>query len=109
VTVEFQPFDGVPVALAVEAAPLDGQSGPARQTAILAVDKSGSLGEDNMAAVREAANAFLDTAPASVEVGLVTFGDPAERVISRPRTGLSSVNASTRSGTAAAPRCTTPP
>ena len=77
VTVEFVPSEGEPVTLSATAETLGGQSEQVRQTAVLAVDRSGSLGEVNMAAVRAAANAFLDAVPPEVQVGLVTFGDPA--------------------------------
>ena len=76
-SVQFEPSDGEPVDLTATAETLGGQTTQVRQTAVLAVDRSGSLGEVNMAAVRAAANAFLDAVPPQVEVGLVTFGDPA--------------------------------
>lgn len=77
VTVSFAESGQEPVDLAADARRLGGEPELARQTAMLVVDVSGSLDVAGIAAVRDAATAFLDTVPDPVEVGLVTFGDPA--------------------------------
>ena len=81
VAVVFQQPGQEPVPLEASASSLGGSPELARQTAVLAVDTSGSLGDDGMAAVQTAAVAFLDAVPDAVEVGLVTFGDPAVAVL----------------------------
>lgn len=91
-TLAFQPTGGSPVPLDATAQPLADSSQPLRQTAILTVDVSGSLGEDGIAAVREAATRFLQTVPPTVEVGLVTFGVPPE-VLETPTTDHEAVQA----------------
>lgn len=77
----FQPTGGDPVPLQASAQPLGDSTQPLRQTAVLAVDVSGSLGPDGIAAVRAAATRFLQSVPPEVEVGLVTFGVPPDVVV----------------------------
>ena len=78
VEVTFRTPSGETVELPAQAQVADSRTQVDRRTAVLAVDTSGSLGEAGMQAVKEAAGAFLDRVPAEVEVGLVTFGRPAE-------------------------------
>lgn len=75
--VSFEPAVGEPVELAAAARTIGGQTEVVRQSAVLAIDTSGSLGTAGIQAVREAATTFLVEAPPEVEVGLVTFGLPA--------------------------------
>ena len=46
---------------------------------MLAIDNSKSMRGDRFAAAKAAAYTFLDEVPADVWVGLVTFGDTADR------------------------------
>ncbi|WP_156390898.1 MULTISPECIES: type II secretion system F family protein [unclassified Nocardioides] len=55
-----------------EAQPAAG-SGKVRRTAVLAIDTSDSMRGERAAAAHEAALTFLDTVPADVYVGIVTF------------------------------------
>lgn len=81
VDVGFAPSGGDPVRLESTPTPVADSVVVPRQTAVLAVDVSGSLGEDGLQDVRDAVDVFLDTVPAEVEVGLVTFeAPPVERV-----------------------------
>ena len=81
VQVQFQVAGEDPVDLTARVEPVGGQTDLPRQTAVMAVDVSGSLGDEGMAAVQGAARAFLDAVPETVEVGLVTFGDPAQVLV----------------------------
>lgn len=81
VEVRFQPSGEEPVSLDARAESLGGQPELARQTALLVVDVSGSLGSTGIQAVRDAATTFLDAVPAPVDVGLVTFGDEAQVLV----------------------------
>ncbi len=58
--------------------PVSTQPVAARHRAtMLVIDTSGSMGSSGMATVRSAASAFLKTAPADVQVGLVSFAGSA--------------------------------
>ncbi|WP_380168606.1 type II secretion system F family protein [Jannaschia sp. R86511] len=88
VSVAFRPDtgDAVPLRTTEEAVPEQVR----RQTAVLAVDASGSLGDEGLDDVRDAVDVFLDTVPDEVEVGLVTFeAPPVVRV--RPTTDRDAV------------------
>ena len=81
VAVAFEPRSGEAVELPARAEVIDSRTQVVRQTAVLAIDTSGSLGDAGMQAVKDAARAFLDGAPPDVAVGLVTFGRPAVRQV----------------------------
>ncbi|MFZ0324282.1 MAG: type II secretion system F family protein [Actinomycetes bacterium] len=49
-----------------------------RQVALLTMDTSGSMAGSGIAGAKQAASAFLDAVPPSVEVGLVTFANKAQ-------------------------------
>ena len=49
-----------------------------RRATMLVVDTSGSMSDEDMAAIRAATHAFLDEAPKDVRVGLVSFAQQAK-------------------------------
>jgi tight adherence protein B len=57
-----------------------------RRTAILAFDNSQSMDSVQLADAKKAAGVFLDTVPADVRVGLVTFGETATKDVDPPTT-----------------------
>ena len=61
------------------AAPVAAESGPVvGRTTMIVLDSSGSMAEDGkLAKAQEAAKQYLDTLPADVKAGLVTFADEA--------------------------------
>ncbi|WP_148575068.1 type II secretion system F family protein [Nocardioides caldifontis] len=64
-------FDGEP--LPAEAHVLDDGGREIQRTTVLAMDVSNSMRGDKFAEAKQAAEVFLDTVPADVRVGLVTF------------------------------------
>jgi len=62
------------------ASPSDTQTAIERTT-ILAIDTSRSMAGDRFAAAKEAASTFLETAPADVQVGIVTFASDVEAAL----------------------------
>lgn len=52
-----------------------------RRTTVLAIDNSLSMAGDRLDSAKEAAFVFLEGLPKDVRVGLVTFGDTAERAV----------------------------
>ncbi|KQT94431.1 hypothetical protein ASG49_06010 [Marmoricola sp. Leaf446] len=61
-----------------------------RRTTVLAIDTSNSMRGERIAAAKQAATLFLDSAPADVAVGLVSFDDDVEVLVepSRDRAAL---------------------
>ena len=55
----------------------DGQTLDVQRTAIIAIDTSGSMAGARLVAAKAAAGTFLDSLPADVKVGLVTFSSRA--------------------------------
>lgn len=91
-TARFQPSGGDPVLLEADPEPVLDSSDEPRQTAVLAVDVSGSLQQEGLEEVRDAVDVFLAAVPPEVEVGLVTFeAPPVVRV--RPTTDRQAVRA----------------
>ena len=61
-----------------------------RRTTVLAIDTSNSMRGERIAAAKQAATLFLETAPADVAVGLVSFDDDVQVLVkpSRDRAAL---------------------
>jgi tight adherence protein B len=55
----------------------DGETLDVQRTAVIAIDTSGSMAGARLAAAKSAAGTFLDSLPADVRVGLVTFSSRA--------------------------------
>jgi len=70
VTIDGQPTD----ATAALAATQD----EVKRTTVLAIDTSGSMKGDRIAAAKTAALTYLDTVPANVQVGIVTFANTVD-------------------------------
>jgi tight adherence protein B len=64
-------FDGEPVTATAQ--PITDSDETVERTAVLAMDVSNSMAGERFEAAKAAANIFLDTVPADVSVGLVTF------------------------------------
>ncbi len=62
------------------AAPLESEAQIDR-SAILVIDTSGSMKDAKIAGAKAAATSFLDTAPKDIKIGLVSFNDKAEVVV----------------------------
>ena len=77
VEASFTPAGGEPVTLNTSVEVADSVN----RRIVLALDVSGSLGPEGIAAVRDAATAFVQQSPAGSEIGLVTFGQPATVVL----------------------------
>lgn len=70
-----------------------GKGGEVRRTTVLAIDTSQSMArQGRFAAAKEAAKTYLDTVPADVEVGIVTFDNDVE-VALEPTTDRSAASA----------------
>ncbi|WP_336922676.1 type II secretion system F family protein [Aquipuribacter sp. SD81] len=79
-TAEFVPeVGGAAFSLDVDAVAAEGAA--IQQRVVLVLDTSGSLSDDDVVALREAANSLVDQLPEQAEVGLVTFGQPAVTVL----------------------------
>ncbi|MGJ7441411.1 type II secretion system F family protein [Aquipuribacter sp. MA13-6] len=76
VDVAFEPSGGDAVPLESDQTPVAESVVVPRQTAVLAVDVSGSLQDEGLEDVRDAVDVFLATVPPEVAVGLVTFEAP---------------------------------
>lgn len=63
------------------AVPVDASNSTVPRRAVMVVDTSGSMGDAGIADARTAARAFLDTVPADVTVGLITFAELAQLVV----------------------------
>ena len=71
-------LNGKPVS--AEAAPVASSDKAVRRTAVLAIDVSMSMAGSKFAAAKAAAQAYVDTAPDDVYVGLVTFASYVKEV-----------------------------
>ena len=70
--------------------------GNTQRVAVLVLDTSGSMKGARLTAAKDAAYAFLDAVPPDVKVGLVTFGDPAVKLMD-PITDRAAVRAKIQS------------
>jgi tight adherence protein B len=91
--------------LDADAAPVDEGSGSIGRTSMLVMDTSGSMNENGrLADAKQAARAFIESLPADVRAGLVTFDDTA-RVVRQPTADrvalLASVNGLQANGSTA--------
>ncbi len=82
-------LDGAPLPSTAE--PIGGETAQVARASMLTMDTSGSMNEGGrLASAKVAANAFLDSVPADVAVGLVTFADTAS-VLVQPTTDRAAV------------------
>lgn len=75
------PEGGRPLAIPQTVGSVDQAGAPVKKSAMLALDTSGSMTAERLAAAKQAAYQFLTRVDPKVEVGLVTFGDPARTQI----------------------------
>jgi tight adherence protein B len=66
--------------VSAKAVPVEGSDQTIRRTAVLAIDVSQSMDGAKFTAAKEAAHAYIDTAPDDVFVGLVTFASEVKSV-----------------------------
>jgi tight adherence protein B len=69
-------------ALSTQATPVSSSPAQVSRSAMLVIDTSGSMSGDGLSGAKSAADAFLSSVPGDVSVGLVTFSDRAQVVVS---------------------------